>query len=62
MLTCVDVTILVRSSVGIELWNSAGLKIPYIPNQKFPRDESKFCRAIVFSPDGNFLAWANGTK
>ncbi|KAJ6632850.1 Eukaryotic translation initiation factor 2A [Pseudolycoriella hygida] len=52
----------IRSSVGIELWNSAGLKIPYVPNQNFPRDESKFCRAIVFSADGRFLAWANGTK
>ncbi|KAG4076118.1 hypothetical protein HA402_011464 [Bradysia odoriphaga] len=51
----------IRSSVGVELWNS-GSKVDYAPNPNFPRDESKFCRAIAFSGDGRFLAWANGTN
>lgn len=56
------VFVAVRSNTGVELWSSAGLKIPYVPNSAFTRDESKLCRAIAFSPDGRFLAWANGTK
>lgn len=53
---------LVRSSVGVEVWSSAGTAIPYTPCENFARDESKFCRAIAFSPDGRYLAWANGSK
>lgn len=53
---------LVRSSVGVELWHTAGANNVYTTNDKFARDESKFCRAIEFSPDGRYLAWANGSK
>ncbi|XP_055302143.1 eukaryotic translation initiation factor 2A [Sitodiplosis mosellana] len=52
----------IRSSVGVELWHSAGANNTYTTNEKFARDESKFCRAIEFSGDGRYLAWANGTK
>lgn len=51
----------VRSNVGVEVWTAAGFKSPYIQNTKFARDESKFCRAIEFSPDGKHLAYGNGT-
>lgn len=53
---------LVRSSVGVELWHATNTSNVYTPNDKFARDESKFCRAIEFSPDGRYLAWANGSK
>lgn len=52
----------VRSNCGVEVWQSTGFKQPYVPDEKFTRDESKFCRAIVFSPEGRFFAWGNGTK
>lgn len=43
------------------MWNATSVK-SYIADSNFARDESKNCRAIVFSPDGRYLAWANGTK
>lgn len=54
----------VRSSVGVELWHrvATGPDTTYAQNENFARDESKFCRAIEFSPDGRYLAWANGSK
>lgn len=55
-------SILVRSSVGVELWHATGASNTYTTHEKFARDESKFCRAIEFSSDGRYLAWANGTK
>lgn len=54
-------TLAIRSSTGVEVWKSEGFKAPYIPDPGFARDESKLCRAIVYSPNGRFLAWANGT-
>lgn len=54
--------IAVRSSVGVELWHADSANKTYTIHEKFARDESKFCRAIEFSPDGRYLAWANGTK
>lgn len=51
----------VRSNTGVELWKATGSK-SYLIETNFTRDESKNCRAIVFSPDGRFLAWANGTN
>lgn len=51
----------VRSSVGIEIWNSPGFKAPYEPNKQFVKDESKNCRAVAFSPNGQYLAYNNGT-
>lgn len=52
----------VRSNTGVEVWSKTGQTETHSPNEKFSKDESKFCRAIAFSPDGRFLAWANGTK
>jgi len=49
-----------RSSTGVEIWKATGSK-SYISDPSFVHDESKNCRAVVFSPDGRYLAWANGT-
>lgn len=54
-------TLAIRSSTGVEVWKSDGPKAPFVPDAGFARDESKLCRAIVYSPNGRFLAWANGT-
>lgn len=54
-------TLAIRSSTGVEVWKSNGFKAPFIPEQGFARDESKLCRAIVYSPNGRFLAWTNGS-
>lgn len=51
----------IRSSTGVEVWKSEGPKAPFVPDAAFGRDESKLCRAIVYSPNGRFLAWANGS-
>lgn len=51
----------IRSSTGVEVWKSDAFRAPYVPDSGFARDESKLCRAIVYSPNGRFLAWANGT-
>lgn len=51
----------IRSSTGVEVWKSEGAKAPFVPDAAFGRDESKLCRAIVYSPNGRFLAWANGS-
>lgn len=55
-------TLAIRSSTGVEVWSkSSGSSAPFVPDSKFSRDESKLCRAIVYSPCGRFLAWANGS-
>lgn len=54
-------TLAIRSSTGVEVWKSDGFKAPFVPDPGFARDESKLCRAIVYSPNGRFLAWANGS-
>lgn len=54
-------TLAIRSSTGVEVWKSDGLKLPFVPDSGFARDESKLCRAVVYSPNGRFLAWANGS-
>lgn len=51
----------IRSSTGVEVWKSDRPKAPFVPDTAFARDESKLCRAIVYSPNGRFLAWANGS-
>lgn len=51
----------IRSSTGVEVWKSERPKAPFVPDTAFARDESKLCRAIVYSPNGRFLAWANGS-
>lgn len=54
-------TLAIRSATGVEVWKSDGFKTPFVPDPGFARDESKLCRAIVYSPNGRFLAWANGS-
>lgn len=53
--------IAVRSNTGVEVWNATSTK-SYAADPTFAREESKNCRAIVFSPDGQFLAYANGSN
>ncbi|XP_063707650.1 eukaryotic translation initiation factor 2A-like [Culicoides brevitarsis] len=50
-----------RSGTGIEIWKATSNK-SFVADASFVRDESKNCRAVVFSPNGEYLAWANGTK
>ncbi|GAB0088846.1 Eukaryotic translation initiation factor 2A [Sergentomyia squamirostris] len=52
----------IRSNVGVELWKTLKKEFPYVPYEKFPRDVSKNCRTLQFSPCGRFLAWGNGGK
>ncbi|XP_055546327.1 eukaryotic translation initiation factor 2A [Wyeomyia smithii] len=61
MATGITPALAIRSSTGVEVWKSNGFKTPFIPDPEFARDESKLCRAIVYSPNGRFLAWANGS-
>ncbi|XP_058450447.1 eukaryotic translation initiation factor 2A [Malaya genurostris] len=61
MATGIFPALAIRSSTGVEVWKSDGFKNPFVPEPRFVRDESKLCRAIVYSPNGRFLAWANGT-
>ncbi|XP_063703952.1 eukaryotic translation initiation factor 2A-like [Culicoides brevitarsis] len=51
-----------RSNTGVEVWNASNTDKSYVADPAFARDESKNCRALVFSHDGKYLAWANGTK
>uniref|UniRef100_A0A336M9U3 Eukaryotic translation initiation factor 2A n=1 Tax=Culicoides sonorensis TaxID=179676 RepID=A0A336M9U3_CULSO len=50
-----------RSSTGVEVWSATSAK-NYLADSSFARDETKNCRAVAFSPEGRYLAWANGTK
>ncbi|XP_055599394.1 eukaryotic translation initiation factor 2A [Uranotaenia lowii] len=61
MATELSPSLAIRSSTGVEVWKSSGFKAPFVPETAFTRDESKLCRAIVYSPNGRFLAWANGS-
>ncbi|XP_017891811.1 eukaryotic translation initiation factor 2A [Ceratina calcarata] len=48
----------VRGSIGI----SVGQGPPsYEPVKAFPKDDSKTCKAMAFSPEGRYFAWVNGT-
>ena len=52
-----------RSSTVVKIWKSTGgPQSSYTQDEKFKREEAKLCRAIVFSPDGRFFAWGNGTQ
>ncbi|XP_030385318.1 eukaryotic translation initiation factor 2A [Scaptodrosophila lebanonensis] len=55
-------TLAIRSSVGVELWSSAGPKQPYEHKPDLPREETKNCRSISFSPDGHYFAYSNGVE
>ncbi|XP_031825611.1 eukaryotic translation initiation factor 2A [Nomia melanderi] len=47
----------VRGSIGVSLGQGPP---SYEPVKSFPKDDSKTCRAMVFSPDGRYFAWVNG--
>uniref|UniRef100_A0A182QIU0 Eukaryotic translation initiation factor 2A n=1 Tax=Anopheles farauti TaxID=69004 RepID=A0A182QIU0_9DIPT len=56
-------TLALRSAKGVEVWKleQQTSKLTFLPDARFTPDQSKSCRAIVYSPDGRFLAWANGS-
>ncbi|XP_003707307.2 eukaryotic translation initiation factor 2A [Megachile rotundata] len=47
----------VRGSIGISLGQGPP---SYEPVKTFPKDDSKTCKAMVFSPEGRYFAWVNG--
>ncbi|XP_043254699.1 eukaryotic translation initiation factor 2A [Colletes gigas] len=47
----------VRGSIGVSLGQGPP---SYEPVKTFPKDDSKTCKAMVFSPEGSFFAWVNG--
>ncbi|XP_017072437.1 eukaryotic translation initiation factor 2A [Drosophila eugracilis] len=55
-------TLAIRSSVGVELWSSAGSKQPYEHKPHLPREETKSSRSICFSSDGRYFAYSNGQE
>lgn len=56
-------TLALRSAKGVEVWKleQQQQQLEFIPVSGFTPDQSKSCRAIVYSPNGRFLAWANGS-
>ncbi|XP_053657809.1 eukaryotic translation initiation factor 2A [Anopheles marshallii] len=56
-------TLALRSARGVEVWKleQQTQQLTFLPDARFTPDQSKSCRAIVYSPDGRFLAWANGS-
>ncbi|XP_035719683.1 eukaryotic translation initiation factor 2A-like isoform X2 [Vespa mandarinia] len=49
----------VRGSTGISLGQGPP---SYEPVTTFPKDDSKLCRVMLFSPDGRYFAWTNETS
>ncbi|CAL7949818.1 unnamed protein product [Xylocopa violacea] len=47
----------VRGSIGISLGQGPP---SYEPVKSFPKDDSKTCKAMIFSPEGRYFAWVNG--
>lgn len=47
----------VRGSIGISLGQGPP---SYEPVKSFPKDDSKTCKAMAFSPEGRYFAWING--
>ncbi|CAK9813891.1 Eukaryotic translation initiation factor 2A [Anthophora quadrimaculata] len=47
----------VRGSIGISLGQGPP---SYEPVKTFPKDDSKMCKAMAFSPEGRYFAWVNG--
>ncbi|XP_076164353.1 eukaryotic translation initiation factor 2A isoform X1 [Ptiloglossa arizonensis] len=47
----------VRGSIGVSLGQGPP---SYEPVKSFPKDDSKTCKAMVFSPEGSYFAWVNG--
>uniref|UniRef100_A0A182VWT6 Eukaryotic translation initiation factor 2A n=1 Tax=Anopheles minimus TaxID=112268 RepID=A0A182VWT6_9DIPT len=56
-------TLALRSAKGVEVWKleQNAQQLTFHPDARFTPDQSKSCRAVVYSPDGRFLAWANGS-
>lgn len=48
-----------RGSTGISLGQGPP---SYEPVTTFPKDDSKLCRVMLFSPDGRYFAWTNETS
>lgn len=46
-----------RGSIGISLGQGPP---SYEPVKTFPKDDSKTCSAMAFSPEGRYFAWVNG--
>lgn len=46
-----------RGSIGISLGQGPP---SYEPVKSFPKDDSKTCKAMIFSPEGSYFAWVNG--
>lgn len=46
-----------RGSIGVSLGQGPP---SYEPVKSFPKDDSKTCKAMVFSPEGSYFAWVNG--
>lgn len=46
-----------RGSIGISLGQGPP---SYEPVPSFPKDDSKSCKAMAFSPEGQYFAWVNG--
>lgn len=46
-----------RGSIGISLGQGPP---SYEPVKSFPKDDSKTCKAMIFSPEGHYFAWVNG--
>lgn len=57
---------LVRSGTGLEVYqhnNKTGSSVvPFQPFEGFPKDESKACKALIFSECGKFFAYGNGKE
>lgn len=47
----------VRGSTGINLAQGPP---SYESVKAFPKDESRTCKTMLFSPDGKYFAWVNG--
>ncbi|XP_011140241.1 eukaryotic translation initiation factor 2A [Harpegnathos saltator] len=49
----------VRGTTGINLAQGPP---SYEPVKTFPKDDSKTCKTMLFSPDGKYLVWVNGVN
>lgn len=57
---------LVRSGTGLEVYQHNNITgsavVPFQPFEGFPKDESKACKALIFSDCGKFFAYGNGKE
>ncbi|XP_053952891.1 eukaryotic translation initiation factor 2A [Anastrepha ludens] len=52
----------VRSSVGVELWSCENTNLQYEYKSYLPREETRNCRSMSFSADGQYFAYSNGNE